>query len=312
MTTQRHTRRGIVTGTLVTLAAGLLVLGCPTEQPIPDDPTRAYDRGFNSGFARDDWYWQGYDDGYDTVGAFPIYYRGDTIPYYETPPYDAGYWDGVWYAYNDGYFVNYRYAFIVGFSEGYDAAFWPDYLAFLAGDVHTEYLNGGWADGYNDGFSEGRIFGANDFEQGLAFDWQDALAAYEDGLDLYFAEIDLGSGLYGPVYLYEYGLDPHTLKSADAQRPPAQRDDGRMIRGGALAKADIANREIFRSLDPDRRQQLSIAPQTSSRDQQRPLRLTSTWYQRVAGYLSGAKSAAATERARAVAAEEETAPAPLD
>src|SRR5690606_34957703 len=110
--------------------------------------------------------------------------------------------------------------FILGFSEGYDAAFYPDYLDFLDGDLHTENANGGWGDGYNDGFSEGRIFGAADYEDGRAFDWLDALADYEAGTDLYFEEIDLGTGIYGPVYLYEYGTDPLTLKSALANRSP--------------------------------------------------------------------------------------------
>jgi hypothetical protein len=287
-------------GLALVLAVSLLSLGCPT---VPTDPTQTdYDRGFDEGFALDDWYWDGYDDGYDTLGFGPILYYGASIPYYESPPYDAGYYDGMWYAYNDGYFVDYHYAFILGFSEGYDNAYWPDYLDFLADDGHPEYLNGGWGDGYNDGFSEGKIFGANDYEQFIPFDWEDALADYESGTDLYFEEVDLGTGVYGPVVLYEYGTDPNTLKSL--LRPDAQiRGGSRSIRGKSLAKdVDLEGRELFRALPGSVESDLSVTPGTSQRNS-RTMRLTTTWLQRLDEYFASKKSAGDQERARRAPAE---------
>ena len=122
-------------GVSMVIAAAQLT-GCPIDDA-------EYDLGFVAGFAQDDEYWMGFDDSMDTVGFGPIYYQGSTIPIVEDPPYDAGYWDGVWYAYNDGYFVAYDYAFTIGFSEGYDLAFYPDWEDFLAGDEHVEYDDGG-------------------------------------------------------------------------------------------------------------------------------------------------------------------------
>ena len=278
----------------LSLGSALLVLGCPgyvipDDGTLPDGDSIDYELGFNKGFARDDWYWQGYDDGYDTLDFAPIYYQGDTIPYVESPAYDAGFWDGVWWAYNDGYFVDYRYAFILGFSEGYDNAFWPDYLDFLASDEHVEYLHGGWIDGYNDGFSEGRVFGANDYEQGLEFDWEDALRDYEDGTDLYFEEVDVGTGIYGPVFLYEYGTDPHTLK-ADTFRGDRLLGPARAIRGASTKEIDMGSLELYRSLTAEARERYGVTPEKSLRNQ-RELQLETTWLERIESYLSAAKSA---------------------
>jgi len=264
----------------------LLVLGagCPSGTPTGD----AYDQGFDDGFALDDWYWDGYFDGYETLGFSPIYYDASGIPFLESPPYDAGYWDGVWYAYNDGYFVDYHYAFILGFSEGYDNAFWPDYLDFLYYDVHTEYENGGWSDGYNDGFSEGRVFGAYDYEVGLPFDWLDALLDYESGTDLYFDEVGVGTGVYGPVYLYEYGTDPNTFKKAAALERGTKAP--LTIRANPQLKGvDIDSRSLYRSLDPQAQQDLQVTPTQSLRDSI-GLRLDTSWLQRVNAYLSTYKS----------------------
>ena len=270
------------------IVVALLVLGagCPSGTPTGD----AYDQGFDEGFALDDWYWDGYFDGYDTLGFSPIYYDASGIPYIDSPPYDAGYWDGVWYAYNDGYFVDYHYAFILGFSEGYDNAFWPDYLDFLYYDVHTEYENGGWSDGYNDGFSEGRVFGAYDYEAGLPFDWLDALLDYESGTDLYFEEVDVGTGVYGPVYLYEYGTDPNTFKKAAALKRGTKAP--LTIRANPLVKAvDIDSRSLYRSLDPQAQQDLQVTPTQSLRDSI-GLRLDTSWLQRVNAYQNSYKSVA--------------------
>ena len=284
---------------------GLFALGCPEVLPPdvlpPDAPEVEYEIGFEDGFARDDWYWAGYDDGYDTMDFAPIYYEGDLIPFLDEVSYDAGFWDGVWWAYNDGWFVNYRYAFILGFSEGYDNAFWPDYLDFLRTDVHIEYLHGGWIDGYNDGFSEGRIFGANDFEQGLPFDWEDALFDYEDGVDLYFAEVDVGTGIYGPVILYEYGTNPHELKSQTQQRGDRLTGPARSIRGGLTKDIPVDDQELYRPLTQEVRQKYEFVPETSVRTDDRKLRLESSWINRIESYLFGAKVAESRrERARQV------------
>ena len=254
----------------------------------PDPLPSEYNFGYADGFAEDDWYWDGFWDSYDTVDGQTLYYQGDLIPYVLTPPYDAGYWDGVWVAYHDGYFVAYHYAFIVGFSEGYDAAFHPDYLDFLEADDHVEYLHGGWADGYNDGFSEGRVFGAYDFEDGLPFDWRDALYDYEDGTDLYFQEVDVGTGIYGPVVLYAYGTDPFQLKRMD-RRAAAERSI-RAVDGLKSAQKD----ELFRPLSAEAAAELNQRP--ASPRTARELRLSDTWLERIESYLSGgAKSA--TQRA---------------
>lgn len=248
-----------------------------------------YDLGFEAGFARDDWYWDGYFDGYYTVSRAPIYYDDSGIPYLESPPYDAGYWDGVWYAYNDGYFVDYHYAFIVGFSEGYDNAYWPDYLTFLASDRHTEYYHGGWIDGYNDGYSEGRVFGANDYEQGIPFDWLGALRDYEQGVDLYFEEVGVGTGVWGPVILYEYGTNPNLSK----QTRVTQKSRARSIRQGnsilrAQGKDDLGS--LYRPFREDARTELQVTPSSSLRNTTHNLRLNLSWYDRVVAYHNEAKT----------------------
>lgn len=311
-------------GIAAAFGLALLGLGCPAYYYPPGpgggggggggttDPQTEYDTGFEAGFALDDWYWDGYFDGYDTVDATPIYYDDSEIPYVEDPAYDAGYWDGVWYAYNDGYFVDYHYAFVLGFSEGYDNAFWPDYLDFLASDVHVELWNGGWSDGYNDGFSEGRVFGANDYEQGIQFNWLDALWDYQAGTDLYFAEVGYGTGDLGPVTLYEYGENPNYAKDAGpklAERPRAQ-VKARGIRQGLGAKAaELDADTLFRSWDPDAEAVYAYTPSASLRSD-RALRLATTWLERLEAYRYDGKhadavraetgGAAPTARARAV------------
>jgi len=284
------------------LAVAALCAGCP---PLSDDDPE-YVRGFAEGFLEDDWYWQGFDDSFDTVDLGPIYYQGSTIPLVEEPRFDAGYWDGVWYAYNDGYFVAYDYAFTIGFSEGYDTTFAADYPAFFALDEHVEYLDGGWSDGYNDGFSEGRVFGAYDYREDLPFDWLDAMLDYrdyDDPLDIYLEEVMVGTGTYGPVILYEYGTDPATLKTRPGQeprrgnggasvRPKRPFADGRTgrpdrsIRGGVAAKADeFELPELsYRPLPEDTQEAFDVVPLTSPRSD-RELQLTTTRLERVNAYL---------------------------
>jgi hypothetical protein len=277
--------------TLCLLAGTAVLTGCPYLE---------YGQGYDEGFAQDDWYWQGFDDSLDTIGFSPMYYQGGDIPFVETPYYDHGYYDGVWYAYNDGYFVSYDYAFAIGFSEGYDAAFYPDYLDFLAEDQHTEYDNGGWSDGYNDGFSEGRVFGANDYEQGLAFDWLDALLDYQSGTDLYFSEVDVGTGIYGPVYLYVYGTDPTAAKQLAVSGLHRQAAGRMAIRREAdFSLAAKSSPSLYRFLTEVERAKFDEAPATTARSS-RDLRLTTTWLKRIQDYVAAVDNPAKSTRLRTV------------
>lgn len=274
--------------------------GCPISV------TTDYDTGFAVGFAEDDEYWKGYDDSYATMLYSPLYYQGGTIPLVETPEYDRGYWDGVWYAYNDGYFVCYDYAFTIGFSEGYDTAYYSGFLQFLANDVHIENDNGGWGDGYNDGFSEGRVFGASDFEQGLPLDWLDALLDYQSGTDLYFEEIDLGTGEYGPVILYEYGWDPTAAKGGG--RNPAvslaptrapYRSSLPAIRTSLPLKADELPALSYRPLPTTVQEELDKLPTNTTRSAL-PLTLTTTWLERINAYRTAVEAPEKSLRIRSI------------
>lgn len=271
-------------------ALPVLLMGCPPGTVI--DPQVEYDLGFVAGFAEDGEYWQGFDDSYDTVDFGPIYYTGSEIPIYDDPPYEAGYWDGVWYAYNDGYFVAYDYAFTIGFSEGYDVAFQPGYVAFLQGDTHTEYLDGGFSDGYNDGFSEGRVFGAYDYANFITFDWLDAMLDYREGTDLSVAGVSTGNS--GPVFLYEYGTDPNdfaksaTRKGRDASKPG--------IRNLSVDKQD-APELSYRDLTPTVRSDFSVRPPTSPRSNA-PLTLSTDWLDRIEAYRSALDSGKSAKTVR--------------
>lgn len=238
-----------------------------------------YDLGFSIGFLQDDYYWDGFDDSYDTEDI--VYYAGSEIPYVASPPYDAGYWDGVWQAYNDGYFVCYDYAFTIGFSEGYDAAFQEDYLDFLDDDVHIEYDNGGWADGYNDGFSEGRVFGAYDYEAYWEFDWLDAMLDYRSGTDLYFEEVDVGTGVYGPVYLYEYGTDPNDLKS---NAVPRGQHTLRIRQDSSDGQKASTEKVSYRALTSEVQTLLDTQPTTTPRNPN-PIAVDGSWLDRIEAYL---------------------------
>jgi hypothetical protein len=241
-----------------------------------------YDDGFAEGFANDDEYWQGFYDSWDTYEGGDIYYTGDLIPDVDDPAYDAGYWDGVWYAYHDGYFIGYDYAFTIGFSEGYDAAYASDYAAFLNEDEHIEWLDGGFSDGYNDGFSEGRVFGAYDYAEGIGFDWLDALLDYRSGTDITVAGVSTGSA--GPVTLYEYGTNPFDLvksKRAEKHARPVP-----SIRFGAVeGKQSDPPPLSYRPLPPDVQEELNVRPTTTERGGI-DVSFTTTWLQRVSAYRS--------------------------
>ena len=277
---------------LVLVPGILLLAGCPRYPGGIDDPQLEYDAGFAVGFAEDSEYWQGFDDSYDTVDGGEIYYSGDLIPELDEVSYDAGYYDGVWYAYNDGYFVAYDYAFTIGFSEGYDVAFGPDWEALLLSDVHMEWLDGGFTDGYNDGFSEGRILGASDWLDGLAFDWLDALIWYrtpdENGNlnDIYFEDLDLGTGIYGPVELYLYGSNPHelVLGAKAVQNLRKGRDRVPVIREKSAAKQDEFSDEIsYRPLIAEVETELDVRPDVTPRSEKK-LTLETSWLERVDAY----------------------------
>lgn len=274
------------------LVASVILAGCGggggDSSDGPEESQSAYNEGYADGFAQDSEYFAGYDHSFMTVGAGPILYDGDLIPFSDRLTYEAGYWDGLFDAYNDGYFVAYRYAFIIGFSEGYDAAFWSDYLDFLAADVHTEFRHGGFSDGYNDGFSEGRIFGAFDYEALLPFDWVDAFLDWQAGTDLYFEEVDKGTGEFGPVILYEYAENPHNV--ADVSRTPqpdAQSIRMRMTesmvegaRADGVVPRNESTLEIARPLTASQSDALDTAPTTSARTS-RELTITDTWLDRI-------------------------------
>lgn len=252
--------------------------GCPFQN--------SYDAGFLAGFNRDRDYWNGYWDGYDTIDIEPIFYRGNEIPLINDDSFNAGFADGRWYAYNDGYFTDYRFAFVIGFSEGYDNAFWEDFLEFLANDRHIEFFNGGWSDGYHDGFSEGAIFGAFDFRTGLPFDWLDALLAYEFNTDVEIPELNLSTGDLDRVPLYEYGTDPFTLtKSGVSIREHPFRDSAPAIRRSAEDKAiDPSELSSLRPLTAEARAELDVLFDTSLRSD-RELLLTSTYLERIQDYI---------------------------
>ncbi len=282
----RFTRpRYILAALLLAILATLA--GCDGSD-YSHDEFSDYDDGYDDGFALDEEYYLGYDDSWFTIGFTPIYYQGGDIPFIPDFSYDAGYYDGIFDAYNDGYFVAYNYAFIIGFSEGYDNAYWPDYLTFLANDTHTDYLNGGFSDGYNDGFSEGRVFGGFDYEVFLPFDWLDAFLDWESGTDLYFEEIDVGTGEFGPVIFYEWGLDPHLLRHADrdanAERGAHADNDVTPMRSQSPAlrsSTTKASRHLGeRELNDAQAADLDVTPTQTPRTN-RELTLQESWLQRV-------------------------------
>lgn len=283
-------------GWATAVVAAVMLAGCPA----PPTGNLDYDAGFLVGFAEDAEYWQGFDDGFDTVDGGTIYYSGSEIPYYDELTYEAGYWDGVWYAYNDGYFVEYDYAFTIGFSEGYDIAYGPGGFDFVQDDQHVEWLDGGFTDGYNDGFSEGRVFGAYDYETDLSFDWFDALLDYRSGTDLTVGDVSTGND--GPVELYVYGTDPFDIigKSAKAEKIAKRVAAGFTIRNGkGAAKAAKQNdTELsYRPLTSTVQGDLTKKPQLSPRSTKK-LTLGTTWLERVNQYRSAvdAKATARTTR----------------
>jgi hypothetical protein len=268
------------------LMASLLALalaGCPPD-PGPGNPQAEYDLGFADGFAEDEEYWMGYDDSWDTRDGGTIFYTGDEIPFVDGLNYEAGYWDGVWFAYHDGYFVAYDYAFTIGFSEGYDVGFQANWVAVLSADEHVEWLDGGFSDGYNDGFSEGIVMGAFDFREGFPYDWFDAMWWYREGNDVFLPEVGFGTG---EIILFEYGTNPFDLLKSTETNARLERSDRPVpsIRQDSAAQAKQANGVSYRSLAPSVQQQLQVQPQQALRDDH-PLGLDSTWLQRVQQYLN--------------------------
>lgn len=269
------------------LAAAVVLAGCPSGGG--GGGASDFDRGFDEGFAKDAPYNLGYADSWRTFG-FDSLYQGNLYPEIGDGSFQAGLNEGQFTAYSDGFFVAYSYAFIIGFSEGYDNGFWDDYAEFLAWDKHYEFRNGGFDDGYHDGFSEGRIFGAFDFKRtDFPFDWLDALIDWELGTDLFLAEVGtfgLGTGPWSPVTLYEYGAAP-----ALSQGPAKSRgfSSARTVRGTKLrAKAAL---EFARPLTVEQEDELRVVPVASFRDD-RVLALETTWLQRIYAYNNAPKSSA--------------------
>ena len=260
---------------LAAVAMAAMLAGCPTAE---------YDLGFTEGFADDTEYWYGYWDSWDTLDGSAILYDGDNIPYIDDNSYDAGYWDGVWWAYNDGYYSAYRYAFAIGFSEGYDIAFNEGWDLFLAVDSHPEWLDGGFSDGYHDGFSEGRIFGAWEYDAGWDFNWLAALLDYWDGVDVELPALGLGTGEFGPVLLYEYGVSPFEV--IGKRTPGLTRKEGGS-RGQALSRRPSKQlpetESIYRPLTVEAEAELNVLPAFSPRSNT-GLLLTTTWLERVRDY----------------------------
>ena len=267
-----------------------LITGCP-----PTNSAVEYDSGYAEGFFTDSKYWEGYADSYDTEPPDgPILYSGTEIPQLEEETYDAGYYDGLWYAYNDGYYVSYDYGFTIGFSEGYDIGFSELWYDFLINDVHPEFEDGSFMDGYQDGFSEGSIFGASDYDAGLAFDWEDAMWDYRSGTDLYIEEVGFGTGEYGDVYLYEYGVDPNALyeKTGADAREVCYRTEYRLCKAAASRVAVETGRHLlkqsdeisYRPLTDAVRAQLNMRPEFSPRFGGRSLLLPDTWLERIERY----------------------------
>lgn len=258
-----------------------------------------YNIGYEDGFYTDSKYWEGYDDSYLTEPPDgPILYRGSEIPALDDGSYEAGYYDGLWQAYNDGYFVSYDYGFTIGFSEGYDIGYHPDWYAFLINDAHSEYYDGSFMDGYQDGFSEGSVFGAVDYKIGLPFDWEDAMWDYRSGTDVFIDEVGFGSG---EIYLYECGIDPNAYYAkTESVRPKTRSGSVRLPREGAAAsspRASVASvmkqlekaegtegQVSYRALTDAARTDLDIRPEYSPRFSERSLKLTDTWLQRIERY----------------------------
>lgn len=298
---------GLLRKTIPVLALAIMINGCGSGGGGGSEPEGIdeYNAGFDDGFADDSEYFLGYDDGFDTVGAGPIFYQGDLIPFSEALTYTAGYWDGQFEAYNDGYFVEYRFAFIIGFSEGYDNAYWSDFLDFLANDMHIEYLHGGFSDGYNDGFSEGRIFGAFDYEVAFPFDWMDAFLDWESGTDLFFEEVNKGTGEFGPVILYEWGTNPHELFELDEaardtrSTTPAIRMRKTKVEGDTIeSRVETRVVEATRPLTDEQSTVLDTSPISTSRTE-RGLTLTSTWLERIESIQAVPDAAQRDARTRA-------------
>ena len=282
----------------------------PNGQPVGSDDSAivdadGYDYGYEQGFFTDSKYWEGYADSYDTEPPDgPILYSGSEIPQLDDDSYDAGYYDGLWYAYSDGYYVSYDYGFTIGFSEGYDIGFSEFWYDFLIDDVHPEFLDGSFMDGYQDGFSEGSIFGASDYEAGFDFDWEDAMWDYRAGKDLYIEAVGFGTGEYGDVYLYEWGVDPNTYyEKADAAARRVRYRTTRQLRKAAAGRDVVSPRVSvdkgaqplkqsetkedgisYRPLTDAVRAQLDVRPQYSPRFNGRSLLLPDTWLERIERY----------------------------
>ena len=282
---------------LSVVVATIVLAGCPLHE---------YDEGFEIGFASNEKYWEGFEDSYYTEPPYgPILYQGNTIPWIDDDSYDAGYYDGLRFAYNDGYYVSYDFGFTIGFSEGYDLAFNSFWYDLLLEDAHPEYQDGSFMDGYMDGFSEGSVFGAFDYKAGLTFDWEDAMWDYRSGTDLYLEELGFGTRDLGVVEFYELDTDPNELyaaKSAKAARRtrtaairtprPADKDGERISpRTGKAVKSlkqggSGSSGVVYRPLTSTMKSELNRNPLYSPRSAEYQLQLPDTWMTRIQRYMN--------------------------
>ena len=278
------------------LALGILasafLVGC---EGITGESIILFNIGFESAFTEtNEHYDRGYNHSFDVYdNSLPIgcgiLYEGDLIGAVDALTIPAGLLDGEWYAYHDGYFAAYDDAFIIGFSEGYDVAFHEDWPTFLDLDEHLEWLDGSFRDGYHDGFTEGRIFGASDFENSeLPFDWVDALLFYtfEDDVAIDVTDsLTLSTGVDGPAFLYEHGVDPATEITEPSDCTPLVKGTGSFRSRAKAKQAGFEAPEFMkREFSPEVLDVLQTTVESTVRGDRDTDRLEDTWFDRLIAY----------------------------
>ena len=271
--------------------ASSLWVGC---EGISGESIIFYNIGFESAFtATDEHYDRGYNDSFDAfendlpIGC-GILYQGHLIGEIEALTLDAGALDGEWYAYHDGYFAAYDDAFIIGFSEGYDLAFHEEWPVFLDVDRHLEWFDGSFRDGYHDGFTEGRIFGAVDSETtDFPFDWVDALLFYTFEGDVFIDVTDsvtLTTGFDGPAVLYGHGVDPATEITEPSDCTPLGKGRSSFRSRVKVKQGFVVPDFMKRDFSPDVLDVLVSIVRSTVRGDRDTDRLEDTWFDRLIAY----------------------------
>src|SRR5690606_42004154 len=62
----------------------LVLTGCPW---FPTTPQLTYDSGYTVGFLRDDYYWNGFFDSYDSLTYDDVFYAANDIPFIDDNSY---------------------------------------------------------------------------------------------------------------------------------------------------------------------------------------------------------------------------------